>query len=115
LGRESRRGCDARTRLRSGVPARGLRGRGRKLDYRCAGEPEAIYAKKGGKPEDGVDRACLCNGLISAVGQPQVRDEGALEPPIVTSGDDLAAIGRFLAGRTSYTAADVVSYLLPPA
>jgi NAD(P)H-dependent flavin oxidoreductase YrpB (nitropropane dioxygenase family) len=85
-----------------------------KLDYRCSGEPEVIYAKKGGEPEDGVGRACLCNGLISAVGQPQIRADGAVEPPIVTSGDDLAAIGRFLAGRTSYTAADVVSYLLPP-
>jgi hypothetical protein len=32
--------------------------------------------------------------------------------PLLTSGDDLRNLGRFLAGRTSYTAGDVLDHLL---
>lgn len=83
-----------------------------RIGFRCAGEPEDAFVAKGGALEDTVGRRCLCNALLSAAGHPQARDGGAIEPPIVTSGDDLATIGRFLDGRTRYTAADVVSYLL---
>jgi nitronate monooxygenase len=83
-----------------------------RIDYRCAAEPEDAYVKKGGKLEDTAGRQCLCNALLSVIGQPQVRAHGAVEPPVVTSGDDLATIGEFLQGRSSYTAADVVEYLL---
>jgi len=82
------------------------------VDYRCPGEPEAAYVKKGGKMEDTVGRQCLCNALLSVIGHPQARANGTAEPPIVTSGDDLATIGDFLGGRTCYTASDVVAYLL---
>lgn len=34
-----------------------------------------------------------------------------IEPPIVTSGDDLVSLGAFLAGRVGYNAADVLHYL----
>jgi hypothetical protein len=68
--------------------------------------------KKGGKMEDTIGRQCLCNALLSVIGHPQTRANGTVESPIVTSGDDLATIGGFLGGRTSYTAADVVAYLL---
>ncbi len=86
------------------------------VGYRCPAEPEAAYVEKGGSIEETVGRRCLCNALFSAVGLPQVR-AGIVEPPIVTSGDDLANISAFLRGRTSYAAADVVAYLLaaPPA
>jgi len=83
-----------------------------KVVYRCSGEPEAAYVKKGGKLEDTTGRRCLCNALLSTAGHPQTRANGTVEPPIVTSGDDLATIGDFLGGRTSYTAAAVVAYLL---
>ncbi len=83
-----------------------------RVEYRCPSEPEAAYVKKGGKAEDTVGRRCLCNALLSVIGQPQTRAGGAVEPPLVTSGDDLATIGTFLRGRTSYTAADVTAYLL---
>ena len=86
-----------------------------KVDYRCPAEPEAAYVKKGGKMQDTIDRQCLCNALLSATGHPQTRANGTVEPPVVTSGDDLATIGGFLGGRTSYTAADVVAYLLSSA
>ena len=37
------------------------------------------------------------------------------EKPLLTSGDDLLAMGGFLAGRTTYAAADVIDYLLAEA
>ena len=81
-----------------------------KIGYRCPAEPVADYVKKGGKVEDTVGRRCLCNALMADVGHAQVREEGE-EPPLLTSGDDLMTIGAFLAGRTRYTADDVLDYL----
>ncbi|MGE0438890.1 MAG: nitronate monooxygenase [Gemmatimonadales bacterium] len=83
-----------------------------RVDFRCSGEPVAVHLKKGGSEEDTVGRTCLCNGLLAAAGLPQARAAGFVEPPIVTSGDDLVDIGRFLGGRTRYSAADVIRYLL---
>ena len=83
-----------------------------KIGFRCSGEPEAAYLKKGGKIEDTIGRRCLCNALLAASGLPQLRANDVVEPPLVTSGEDLVAIGGFLADRTSYTAADVVAHLL---
>lgn len=82
-----------------------------KLDYRCPGESEDAYVKKGGKAEDTIGRQCLCNSLLAVIGHPQIRADGSVEPPIVTSGDDLAQLGDFLGGRTNYSAADVIAYL----
>ncbi len=81
------------------------------IGYRCSGEPVETYVAKGGKREDTVGRRCLCNSLMATIGLGQVRSSGALEPPLVTSGDDLMLIADFLRGRTRYSAADVISYL----
>ena len=83
-----------------------------RIDYRCAAEPVEDYVRKGGAIEDTVGRRCLCNALTANIGHGQVRDNGAIEPPLLTSGDDLQTISNFLAGRTSYSAADVLNYLL---
>jgi NAD(P)H-dependent flavin oxidoreductase YrpB (nitropropane dioxygenase family) len=83
-----------------------------RTDYRCAAEPIEDYVRKGGNLADTVGRRCLCNALTANIGQAQLRNSGAIEPPLLTSGDDLETISTFLAGRTSYSAADVVSYLL---
>jgi nitronate monooxygenase len=82
-----------------------------KIGYRCAAEPVDAYVAKGGRLEDTDQRACLCNALLATTGLGQVRADGE-EPPLVTSGDDLASISTFLAGRTSYSAEDVVTYLM---
>lgn len=82
-----------------------------RTDYRCAAEPVEDYVRKGGLEADTEGRKCLCNALTANVGLPQVRGD-AEEPVLVTSGDDLATIATFLAGRTNYTAADVIDYLL---
>ncbi|MGA2569769.1 MAG: nitronate monooxygenase [Terracidiphilus sp.] len=83
------------------------------IGYRCAAEPVASYVAKGGKPEDTAGRKCLCNALLADVGHAQLRKDGTLEPPLVTAGDDLETIARFLPpGGSSYSAADVVRSLL---
>ena len=85
------------------------------VGYRCASEPVDVFVKKGGNLEDTVNRSCLCNNLTATAGFPQVRKDGYVEEPIITSGDDLVAVGQFLKeGKTSYTAEDVVRYLLGP-
>ncbi len=83
-----------------------------KIGYRCPGEPVDAYVKKGGRMEDTVGRRCLCNALTADLGLGQVRANGEAEPPLVTSGDDLESIGGFLAGRTHYSAGDVLDYLM---
>lgn len=83
-----------------------------KIGYRCPGEPVEAYVKKGGKAEDTVGRQCLCNALTADLGLGQVRADGEVEPPLVTSGDDLEHIGEFLAGREQYSADEVLDYLM---
>jgi nitronate monooxygenase len=83
------------------------------IGYRCAAEPVANYVAKGGKIEDTVGRKCLCNALLANIGHQQIRNDGSVEPPLVTVGDDLNTVAQFLApGRTTYSAADVVESLL---
>lgn len=83
-----------------------------KVGYRCPAEPIDAYVEKGGAIEDTEGRQCLCNALMSVIGQPQVRKSGAVEPPLITSGDDLAAMGQFLDGRTQYSAQSVLDWLV---
>ena len=84
-----------------------------RLVYRCPAEPVDAYVAKGGDAADTIGRRCLCNGLVANIGQGQHRpDDDTVEAPLVTSGDDLLIMGGFLDGRTSYTAADVLTYLL---
>ena len=83
------------------------------IGYRCPGEPVTTYVSKGGKPENTVGRKCLCNSLVANIGHPQVRKGTHLERGLVTAGDDLTEIARFLPSNTStYTAADVIARLL---
>jgi nitronate monooxygenase len=83
-----------------------------RVQYRCPAEPVDAYVKKGGDPADTVGRKCLCNALFATIGQPQVRDDGVLEQPLVTSGDELKNIRRFIGSdRAGYTAGDVIDYL----
>lgn len=81
--------------------------------YRCPAEPVDQYVKKGGDPQATENRKCLCNALFADVGLPQVRKDNVVELPLVTAGDDLVSMTRLLApGKSSYSAADVVNYLL---
>ena len=84
------------------------------VGFRCSSEPVSIYVSKGGEVEDTAGRKCICNALVATAGAPQTRAKGKIvEAGIVTSGDDLTGIARFMRpGSTSYTAADVIRVLL---
>ncbi len=80
--------------------------------FRCPSEDKAKYLAKGGKLEDTEGRKCLCNALIAAADFPQLYD-GVRELPIVTLGDDYSFIRRLISSEgQSYSAWDVVNYLL---
>jgi nitronate monooxygenase len=83
-----------------------------RLDYRCPAEPVDTFVKKGGDEADAAGRKCLCNALMADIGLGQVRNDGERERALVTSGDDLRAIGGFLSGRDDYSAAEVVEWLV---
>jgi nitronate monooxygenase len=83
------------------------------VGYRCPAEPVEQYVQKGGDATDTLGRKCLCNGLIGTIGLGQVVANSESEAPIVTSGDEIAQIARLVKPpRNSYSAADVVRYLL---
>lgn len=81
------------------------------IAYRCAGEPVTTYVAKGGNPENTVGRKCLCNGLMANIGHAQVRAGNRVESALITSGDDLTALGTFLDGGPVYSAAHVIAKL----
>jgi nitronate monooxygenase len=84
--------------------------------YRCPAEPVDDFVKKGGTVADAQGRKCLCNGLVANVGLAQVRSEQEQELALMTAGDDVANVARFLKpGCDSYTAADVMERLLDTA
>lgn len=83
------------------------------LGYRCPAEPVADYRRKGGDVAETVGRKCLCNGLLANLGLGQHRPGGAVELPLLTAGDDLPSLRRFVSpGNLAYAATDVLDYLL---
>jgi nitronate monooxygenase len=82
--------------------------------WRCPAEPEASYLRKGGLKEETSGRKCICNGLLATIGLGQVRGDGRQEKPVVTSGNDVNSILRYLKEHdaVSYSASDVVDCLL---
>ena len=83
------------------------------LGYRCAAEPVTDYLRKGGLIEDTVGSTCLCNGLMATCGLAQVRSDGRVELPLVTSGDFVNEIRLVANGHPGYGALDVINYLAP--
>jgi len=85
-----------------------------KIGWRCPSEPIEDYIKKGGKLEDTRGRKCVCNALMANIELGQVQKGGEHERALITSGDDVAHVARFLKpGQESYSAIDVIEYLLP--
>lgn len=84
------------------------------IGWRCPSEPVDDYVRRGGAPEDTIGRKCVCGGLVATVGLGQIQRTGSPEPTLITSGDQVADIARFVPpGADSYSAADVIRYLLP--
>lgn len=83
-----------------------------KIGFRCPAEPIDDFVRKGGELSETVGRKCVCNGLLSTIGLAQVHFDKA-EAPLVTAGDDLEHISRYIKpGQTSYHASDVIDLLL---
>ncbi|MBN1516119.1 nitronate monooxygenase [Candidatus Sumerlaeota bacterium] len=83
------------------------------IEYRCPAEPEKHFIQKGGAPGELPGRKCLCNGLLANIGLPQKRGKQGHELPLVTAGDDLNKIAVLTQnGKESYSALDVIRYLL---
>ena len=83
-----------------------------KVGYCCSAEPVDQYLAKGGKMEETVRKGCLCNNLLATASYAHHRKDGYVEPPIVTSGDGLEGIGKYVKpGHHSYTVQDVLDYL----
>lgn len=81
--------------------------------YRCPAEPVEDFIRKGGTLEETIGRECVCNGLMATIGLSQVNADNVFELPLVTAGDDVASVSRFLQpGCDSFTAADVINRLL---
>ena len=91
---------------------------GGSIGYRCPAEPLRAYSDiKGGRAANTEGRLCLCNGLLATAGLPQVRAKtGYEEPALVTAGSDFGGVkdlmGRIPPGKSFYTAADVIDYLV---
>ena len=84
------------------------------IGWRCPSEPVDDYLRKGGSEQDTAGRRCLCNALVANIGLGQIQRNGEREMPLVTSGDDVAGVARFLPpGADTYRAADVIRHLLP--
>ncbi|MCM2315102.1 MAG: nitronate monooxygenase, partial [Thermoanaerobaculia bacterium] len=83
------------------------------IGYRCAAEPVDAYVAKGGDAEATEGRKCLCNALLANVGMGQIRRDGTVELPLVTAGDDISTIARFIRpGEATYSAKDVIEALV---
>jgi NAD(P)H-dependent flavin oxidoreductase YrpB (nitropropane dioxygenase family) len=85
------------------------------VGWRCAAEPTAQFASKGGSIAGCAGRRCLCNGLMAAAGHAYATQRGGeLELPLLTAGDDLQHLGRFVRPDRAYSADDVLNDLLSP-
>jgi len=82
------------------------------LGYRCPAEPADDWVRKQGDPEALAGRKCVCNGLLATIGLGQVRSDGRAEPPLITVGDEVEHLARFLVDDSdTYRATDVVRIL----
>lgn len=83
------------------------------LGYRCPAEPAEDFSRKGGLATETSGRQCVCNGLVSTIGLAQIRADNTTDLPLITAGNDVAQVARFLRpGKDSYSAAEVISQLL---
>lgn len=83
------------------------------IGYRCPAEPLKDFVAKGGDESEHDGRVCVCNGLVSAAGMPQLRRGHPPEPPLLTFGDDARAVLAELAPDGGpYHAGDVIDHVL---
>ncbi len=85
-----------------------------RVRYICASEPDHKYLDKGGDAAELLDRLCLCNGLMAAVGLGQERADGYREAPLLTLGSSGAGVSEMLERfPDGWSAAELIASLLP--
>lgn len=83
------------------------------VGYRCPAEPVGDYVRKGGTEEETRGRECVCNGLVATIGLAQVNAKKSSGLPLLTAGNEIVNITRFLkTGCDTFSAAEVVQFLL---
>lgn len=83
------------------------------IGYRCPAEPVDCYVQKGGDLAATIGRKCLCNALLANIGHAQIRPDGYVEPALITLGNDVNTVARFVTpGHPDYSAVDVVRAIL---
>ncbi len=96
-----------------GVLRRAYRRDDGSVGFRCPSEPRDAFLRKGGEPGESEGRTCICNGLLATIGLGQTQPGRGSEPPLLTAGEGVNELGRFIAhGETSYSAADVLRHML---
>ena len=86
---------------------------GGRVGWRCPGEPEDVFLRKGGDGAEVPGRKCVCNGLMANIGLGQVDRNGVPELPLLTSGIDTTVVAQLLSKHgASYSARDVLDHLL---
>ncbi|MCB1190084.1 MAG: nitronate monooxygenase [Leptospiraceae bacterium] len=88
----------------------------RKMFQRCPAAPVNGFIKNRGIERNTEEKRCLCNGLLAAVGLPQVAKDvngNAMdEPSIVSLGENLQGIRELSRnGQIHYSCADVIDYI----
>lgn len=82
------------------------------VGYRCPAEAESVFVKKGGLAERTKEARCLCNSLLSNIGQGMKYAGGYLEKPLVTVGSHLESLKLLISKfGTEYSAKDVIRFL----
>jgi nitronate monooxygenase len=107
LTEQRQRACDL------GFLRQGYRREDGSIGWRCPGEQVKSYCHKGGDEAETVGRKCVCNGLMATIGLGQQR-RGGVEPALVTCGNEVQSVIRFLPSEeaTTYTADDVIDRLM---
>ncbi|GAT34033.1 NAD(P)H-dependent flavin oxidoreductase YrpB, nitropropane dioxygenase family [Terrimicrobium sacchariphilum] len=96
-----------------GVLRRAYRRDDGSVGFRCPSEPRDAFLRKGGAPGESDGRTCICNGLLATIGLGQSQPGAGSEPPLLTAGEGVNELGRFLTqGEASYSAADVLRHML---
>lgn len=83
-----------------------------RIGYRCPAEPVGSYVRKGGTSDAVKEKKCLCNALFSNIGLGQFRKNGYVEKALITAGKAILSFADLLKDRHSYSAGDVVNWLL---
>lgn len=82
-----------------------------KVATRCPAEPIGAFLGHGGRPEDALNRMCLCNGLLASAGF-GIQTKHGKEPPVVTLGKVVNFVPQIINSPNDvYTTEDALQFV----